>query len=71
MLEILCEEIHPCTKKNVQIIMRYIDVISLHKTMVECYELREAIDDDIANNTAIKTHNLIKHLEDFKGIKAG
>ena len=66
MLEILCEEIHPRTVQNVQRIYAYIDVIALHETLVECYTLKE--EDDVAKDTAIKTYNLLKHMEDFKGV---
>ena len=66
MLEILCEEIHPRTEQNVQRIYTHIDVIALHKTLVECYALKEV--NNVANDTAIKTYNLLKHMEDFKGV---
>ena len=66
MLEILCEEIHPGTEINVQRIYTYIDVIALHQNLVGCYALRE--ENDVENNLAIKTYNLLKHMEDFKGI---
>ena len=67
MLEILCEEIHKDTEKNVQTVVTYVNIISLHKTMFICYMLRKV--DDIAEDTAIKTHNLLKHMADFKGIE--
>ena len=66
MLEILCEEIHPWTAQNVQRIYAYIDVIALHKTLVGCYELKD--ENDVAKDTAIKTYNLLKHMEDFKEV---
>ena len=73
MLEILCEEIHPnTTEKHVQKIVKHIDIMDLHKTMVDFYLLRKRNDDEfyeLACDTAIKTHNLLKHMEDFKGIK--
>ena len=65
MLETLCEEIHPGTKINVQRIYTYIDVIALHHNLVDCYERRK---DDVENDLAIKIYNLLKHMEDFKGI---
>ena len=72
MLEILCEEIHPNTEENVQKIVKHIDVMDLHKTMVDFYLLiKENGDEDneLACDTAVKTYNLLKHMEDFKGIK--
>ena len=74
MLEILCEEIHDKTEENVKAIATYIDVITLHKTMYECYLLRNDADcgtAELACDTAIKTHNLLKHMEDFEGVTAG
>ena len=76
MLEVLCEEIHPKTKENVEKLVKdnFIDVISLHQTMVDCYALRRISDAETArkaHDTAIKTHNLLKHMEDFEGIKTG
>lgn len=74
LLEILCEEIHPKTKENVIAIATYVDVITLHETMYDCYLLRNNTDHEIAElacDTAIKTHNLLKHMEDFDDIKAG
>ena len=66
MLEILCEEIHPRTVENVQRVYAYVDVIALHETLVECYALKKV--NCVANNTAIKIYNLLKHMEDFKGV---
>ena len=74
MLEILCEEIHPNTEENVQTIVKHVDVMDLHETMFVCYMLRKGNSAEIAElacDTAIKTHNLLKHMEDFKGIKTG
>ena len=73
MLEVLCEEIHQDTKKNVQTMAMHIDVKILHETLFNCYLLREVDDGigELACDTAIKTHNLLKHMEDFEGIKAG
>lgn len=74
MVEILCEEIHLESKNNVDIIYTYIDAITLHETMVFCYMQRKHNDAEIAElacDTAIKTHNLLKHMEDFKGIRVG
>ena len=67
MLDILCEEIHKDTKTNVQAVVTHIDITELHKTMFYCYMLRKR--SDIAKDTAIKTHNLLKHLADFEGIE--
>ena len=42
--------------------------------MYGCYLLRNNTDHEIAElacDTAIKTHNLLKHMEDFDDIKAG
>ena len=74
MLEILCEEIHPNTEENVQKIVKHVDIMDLHETMFIYYMLRKGNDAEIAElacDTAIKTHNLLKHMEDFKGIKTG
>ena len=70
----MCEEIDVKTEENVKAIATYIDVITLHETMCECYLLRNDADRDTAElacDTAIKTHNLLKHMEDFEGVKAG
>ena len=72
MLEILCEEIHPNTEKNVKTLVKHIDIMDLHEIMFICYMLKKGNGDEIAElarDTAIKTHNLLKHMEDFKGIK--
>lgn len=47
--------------------------MSLHETMVDCYKLSKIKNDytNLACDTAIKTHNLLKHMEDFKGSIAG
>ena len=71
MLEILCEEIHLETEKNVQTIVTHIDITALHKAMFVCYMLRKSTIAKVARDTAIKSHNLLKHMEDFKGIKTG
>ena len=69
-LEVLCEEIHQDTDGNVQAVATDINVIDLHKTLFDCYMLRNGIG-ELALDTAIKTYNLLKHMEDFKGKKAG
>ena len=72
MLEVLCEEIHPetkDTKENVETICKTIKVATLHRNMIDCYKLRNV--NDVAIQTAIKAHNLLKHIEDFKIFKAG
>ena len=72
MLEILCEEIHPNTEENVQTIVTHIDVMDLHETMFTCYMLRKENSAGIAElacDTAIRIHNLLKHVQDFEGIK--
>lgn len=66
MLEILCEEIHPRTVQNVQRVNAYLDVIALHETLVGCYALKEV--NKVADDTAIKAYNLLKHMENFKGV---
>ena len=73
LLEILCEEIHRDTETNVQNISTNIDIIDLHETLFHCYMLRKVDDGigELAHDIAIKTYSLLKHMEDFKGIKAG
>ena len=71
VLEILCENIHPETVQNVLTICDHFDVITLHETMVDCYMLRKTKDSSIsetARDTAIKTYNVLKHMEDFIGV---
>ena len=72
-MEVLCEEIHQDTKENVQTITKCINVIDLHKTLFHCYMLRKVDDGigELARDTAIRTYNLLKHIEDFEGIKTG
>ena len=68
----MCEEIDQKTKENVKTIATYVNVIALHDTMFECYFLaNDAEIGELAHDTAIKTHNLLKHMENFKGIKTG
>ena len=68
----MCEEIDQKTEENVNTIATYVNVISLHDTMFECYLLANYSEiGELAHDTAIKTHNLLKHMEDFKGIKTG
>ena len=69
MLEILCEDVNPEAGRNVHKIIRVVGVITLHKNMVYCYQQRKV--DDAGIEAAIKTHNLLKHMDDFEGIKAG
>ena len=67
-LEALCEETDEQAANNVKEILNGIDILLLHKTMVDCYMLREIKDNEIselASDTAIKTHILIKHMEDL------
>ena len=50
-----------------------IDVKILHESLFNCYLQRKWGNGigELARDTAIKTHNLLKHMEDFEGIKAG
>ena len=70
----MCEEIHVKTEENVKAIATHINIITLHETMYDCYLLRNDADHETAElacDTAIKIHNLLKHMEDFEGVKAG
>ena len=69
MLEILCEDVNPEAAINVDKIIRVVGVITLHKNMVYCYQQRNV--DDSGIEAAIKTHNLLKHVNEFEGVKAG
>ena len=70
LLEILCEEIRlEKSETNVQSVYKH---IALHKTMVYFYEQYNFdYKSDDAIDAAIKTHNLIKHMENFSDIKTG
>ena len=87
MLEILCEheterkkeisETEGSFNKTIKVdickvykIDRKIGIITLHENMVYCYQHRD--EDEAAIEAAIKTHNLLRHLDDeFEEIKAG
>ena len=72
MLEVLCEEIHRDAEENTKRVHKVHDVIkvtALHGVMIDCYKLRRVNDGTIG--AAIKAHNLLKHMEEFEGIKAG
>ena len=69
MLEILCEETHEDIAKNIHTVVTYVDITKLHEIIFYCYMLRKIVDHELAVDTAIKTHNLLKHLADFEGIE--
>ena len=69
MLEVLCEEIHENISKNIQTVVIYVDIIKLHETIYYCYMLKDVIDHELTVDTAIKAHNLLKHMTDFEGIE--
>ena len=55
LLEVMCEETHPETKKLVQNIFKNIDIDALHDTLVYFYELSQDAD--------MVTHQLLaKHI---------
>ena len=67
-LEALCDETDEQAARNVKEKLNEIDILFLHKTMVDCYKLIKTKDGEISElacDTAIRTHNLIKQMEDL------